>query len=668
MSHPSIDFNEEFQTFNKTNKRRNQHRNCRYEYKDNRDDVSSESSTSEYDISQEPDVAQRLEIIPADEEYEADPEKKEVARYKQIQWREPIKRGGKYELDIINRRHFDSKVAFNKNKTGPNVKELARIYNRKDLPIYIKGIHEGWSTEEECRKGYLGPIQLFWLFLLKLDVLKCVPKWSNARMKQLFDAERLQSIKRQWKDMDKNVFIMVSVLMLYMGTVETAKLDTFWNERHGVKAIYEVMSKDKFKMWRRSITLYNPDAEAPEGEEHSDKAWKVTYFFNKFKEVAKIFWYLEEKLAVDEQILEMKNRSKLKRLIKTKIHSIGAKLWKIANRKGYNYAYLLDCKLSKRNINSLHNTAEYTVGGSVLLWFIHALHLKNHNIYADRWFNSVPATVKALEYGTTITGTIAKGRKYIDWKELTYVTAKKKVEKDQFKIMINDKYPIITFCGKNKNHFYMISSCAIDWTKTVELEEEKKASEEEEADFEQTNTSSRKRKRSQKHSKKRHKRRKLDKHNQKKVGKNIMNQNYNDYMIGVDVNNALCQTYSSGRRTKKWTLHFYMELLNVVVANSMVLYNNTTATLDNHGAISKVEFIHFLMDELIPVLSSNIIQNTKVKKQQHKKKIGAGDWAQDKSDEIIKSTVSDKDVKYCRKQKANRAKYHKKQRQFFDMC
>ena len=641
---------------NSNNRRRNRKRRCNnHNYQDNRDDISSMHSSA---ADSDHDLAQEIDIIPDCEEYETEGEQKEVDEYNKLLWKEPDKDSdGNYKLAPIHQRHILNKKTPHRNRKGPNIQELSRLYKSSVLPKYIKKIHEKWSTEKDSTRGYLGPVQIFWLFLTKLEILKLVPKWSNYRMKKIFESNRLKSIKDNWKDMDKNILMMVSVLILYMGTVQTAKLTTFWNDTHGVKAVYEIMSKDKFMMWRRSITLYNPNKAAPEGEIYSDKAYKVKHFFDNFKDVAKIFWHMDQNLAVDEQILEMKNRSKLKRRIKSKIHSIGAKLWKIANRSGYNYAYLIDCKETKHLINSMHATDEYTVGGSILLWFIKTLRLKNHNIYADRWFNSLPATIKALDYQTTITGTIAKGRKYIHYTELTYVDAhkKQKVQKDKFKILINDEYPIITFCGKNKIHFYMISSSAVDWTKTVQNMEHTKNISDSEEEYIETKATSRKRKRSGRQ-KKSNKKRRLD---HKTVGKNIMNQDYNDYMIGVDVNNALCQTYSSGRRTKKWTLHFYMELLNVIVANSMVLYNNTTANLPSNKKISKLQFIYCLYEDLLPELSSNIVQNTKVRKQQHQKKIHANIWNKEKSEKILKAKGIDKDITSCRTLKKKRSQYHK---------
>ena len=129
-------------------------------------------------------------------------------------------------------------------------------------------------------------------------------------------------------------------------------------------------------------------------------------------------------------------------------------------------------------------------------------------------------------------------------------------------------------------------------------------------------------------------------------------------MIGVDVNYALCQTYSCNRRTKKWTTHFYMNLLNVVVANSLVLYNNTTATLQNRKKITKLSFIHALRDELIPVSSSNIIQNTRVKKNQHKRKIKNNTWSERKAKKSFQSKATTKNTSTCRDMTGKRKLYH----------
>ena len=114
--------------------------------------------------------------------------------------------------------------------------------------------------------------------------------------------------------------------MLVMGTYMFSNVEDYWSDLGGIKAVDEVISRGKFKLWRKSITLYDPSKKVPQQDYHSDRAWKVNYLFKKFISISKLFLYFDEKLSIDEQILDVKNRSSIKRKIRCKIHTIGANL------------------------------------------------------------------------------------------------------------------------------------------------------------------------------------------------------------------------------------------------------------------------------------------------------------------------------------------------------
>ncbi|CAH1965874.1 unnamed protein product [Acanthoscelides obtectus] len=50
---------------------------------------------------------------------------------------------------------------------------------------------------------------------------------------------------------------------------------------------------------------------------------------------------------------------------------------------------------------------------------------------------------------------------------------------------------------------------------------------------------------------------------------------YNMTKGGVDTVDKMCNTYSVGRRTKRWPLAFFFQLLNIAGINSQILYNGT---------------------------------------------------------------------------------------------
>ena len=250
-------------------------------------------------------------------------------------WHEPQQRlNGKYILPPNHRFHIDNRTTRSSRKKtadGPNQAYLAQQW--ATLPQWLRKTTSEWTTSDLCAQGMLAPMHIFWLWLFKLDVLKLVPLWSNKRMTQIFATNNKYGdcTKEAWKSMDKHILLMVSVLQVFLG-LYGGSLNLLFHEIDGVSSVREVMAQARFELWRRAITMYDPTKPAPRGDQHSDNAYKVTYFFKKFASIARLFWSLPEKLSIDEQIMAMKNRCYLKRIIRTKIHMIGAKFWKIAFR------------------------------------------------------------------------------------------------------------------------------------------------------------------------------------------------------------------------------------------------------------------------------------------------------------------------------------------------
>eukprot|EP00456_Euglypha_rotunda_P053094 TRINITY_DN42825_c0_g1_i3.p1 TRINITY_DN42825_c0_g1~~TRINITY_DN42825_c0_g1_i3.p1 ORF type:complete len:287 (-),score=-7.87 TRINITY_DN42825_c0_g1_i3:91-888(-) len=62
---------------------------------------------------------------------------------------------------------------------------------------------------------------------------------------------------------------------------------------------------------------------------------------------------------------------------------------------------------------------------------------------------------------------------------------------------------------------------------------------------------------------------------------------YTRYMGGVDRSDRLVRTYSVSRRSKKWWYRLFYYLLDTSIANSFILYHNSS----NHQKITELEFV-----------------------------------------------------------------------------
>ena len=103
-----------------------------------------------------------------------------------------------------------------------------------------------------------------------------------------------------------------------------------------------------------------------------------------------------------------------------------------------------------------------------------------------------------------------------------------------------------------------------------------------------------------------------------------------------------------------------MELINVMIANSVLVYNNTTA-LKTGKPITKSNFIKSLHQELLPVVTSYKIDPDRVFKQQQQKKVSSGQLDVRVSKDVLKKRAQSNQIRACRQLKKQRQKYHAKQ-------
>lgn len=82
-------------------------------------------------------------------------------------------------------------------------------------------------------------------------------------------------------------------------------------------------------------------------------------------------------------------------------------------------------------------------------------------------------------------------------------------------------------------------------------------------------------------------------------GKAEINVYYNSTKGGVDVLDQMCHTYSCQRRTNRWPLAFFMNLLNVSCVAVFVLYNVTFGIESKAASVRRKRFLQELSDTLV---------------------------------------------------------------------
>ena len=161
-------------------------------------------------------------------------------------WTEPEKdENGKYIMNQIHQTFIEA-TTFRERGIGPNRKNLTTSFTT--FPKWIRSVSSSYTDDKYIKDGYLAPMHLFWLFMEKLKILDLVPRWSNKRMEQLFEDEKHSKAKARWMNLDKYGLVCVCLVMLLMGLYVLPSLDDYWSDGAGIKNIYEIIGKEKFKM------------------------------------------------------------------------------------------------------------------------------------------------------------------------------------------------------------------------------------------------------------------------------------------------------------------------------------------------------------------------------------------------------------------------------------
>lgn len=198
------------------------------------------------------------------------------------------------------------------------------------------------------------------------------------------------------------VFLGINFMMTY---IKYSRLNQYWSPLHGTRmeVIAKHMSCNRFREIRRYIHFVDNLSEEPS----NIKLKKIWSFISHLKENFLAAVSPERNLSIDEMMVPFKGRSSMKQYIKSKPHKWGFKIWVIAGATGYVYDF------------EIYQGSTYTeqvvdeqmgVVANVVLRLASHFQSKNHCIYFDNLFTTIPLLVKLREMGIYATGTIRSNR------------------------------------------------------------------------------------------------------------------------------------------------------------------------------------------------------------------------------------------------------------------
>uniref|UniRef100_A0A8C6UI16 PiggyBac transposable element-derived protein domain-containing protein n=1 Tax=Neogobius melanostomus TaxID=47308 RepID=A0A8C6UI16_9GOBI len=256
-------------------------------------------------------------------------------------------------------------------------------------------------------------LQLFQLF------------FSNATVKTIIDntnthAERRREAgkKYSWTILTKKEFYIFLAIVIYTGLVGVKARPDLWRTDfpYNFRFPRSKMTRARFEAITWTLHLSDPEEdeenERKKGTPDYDRLFKIKPLYTEIVTACKSFYQPQKTLA-------SMRKSNLRCYMPGKPHKWGFKMWGRAGQSGYLY----DFDVCQGRENPDKEKSDVGATGDVVLKMTSTLPAgKNHKVFADNFFTSVPLVEHLKQRGIYYIGTVRMNRvkncRLIDEKEL----------------------------------------------------------------------------------------------------------------------------------------------------------------------------------------------------------------------------------------------------------
>jgi hypothetical protein len=347
----------------------------------------------------------------------------------------------------------------------------------------------------------------------------------------------------------ENVALTIPELKIYLGVVivmtyiKYPRIRQYWSTETGLRMdlIANSISINRFEEIRQYLHFIDSNS-IP--DDNTDKAIRIRPILNKLHETFHAAVDSEECHSVDEMMIPFKGRSSLKQYLPRKPKRWGYKMWVRAGISGYVYCF----ELYQGAHGGRADISDCGAVGDVVIRLCHDLHGKNHKVYADNLFSSIPLVLKLRDTDIWYVGTMRTNRmKNANKKLKTLQSLKAEGRGSCSQVTSSNDVTITRWLDNSLVH--VISSYA---GKNPESETERFS--------------------------RKDKRKIL-------IKRPFSVDLYNKHMGGVDLMDSLVALYRNDVRNKRWYMRIFYHMLNVTIVNGWILWK-----WNNHQKIDLLEF------------------------------------------------------------------------------
>lgn len=388
-------------------------------------------------------------------------------------------------------------------------------------------------------------IEDVWNLVFTQDILNEVIQWTNVKIDSLVHSYKGTSVSyvNHLDMIELRAFIGFLLYTAVFKSNNESVLSLFATDGTGRDIFRCIMTKERFLFLLRVLRFDNPcDREERKKE---DKSAAVSNIFNKFIQASQSLYTMGVSTTIDEMLVPFRGRSSFRMYMPKKPAKYGLKVMCLTDAKSsylFN-AFIYTGKGSYGNGLTNDQKSKLIPTQSVLK-LIKPIEKTRRNITADNWFSSVELVEELNKLELTYTGTLKKNKTEVPVEFLPH----KSKEVGSTVYGFTENLTLVSYVPKQSKAVLLISSMHHG---------------------RETDVSS---------------------------GKPEIIAEYNRTKAGVDTIDQICSNYSCSRRTRRWPMAIFFQLINLSAGvNAYALYKSYKNTED----ISRLEFLKKLAKSLV---------------------------------------------------------------------
>lgn len=334
-------------------------------------------------------------------------------------------------------------------------------------------------------------------------------KWTNK--------EGLRVFQDKWNKMDKKELHLFFGVLILAGVYKSKNeaISQLWNKEHGRPIFSNAMARNRFSEISRCLRF--DDVEKRRKQTAKNKLDPIKDVFENFVKNLQDCYVPSVNVTIDEQLVTFRGRCPFKQYIPSKPGKYGIKIWCCCD-SDTSYVYNMQVYTGKE----VGQPQEKNQGERVVLDMVKGLENSGRNITCDNFFTSLKLAKTLKENRLTILGTVRKNRIELP-KEFVSVKGRSPCSS---MFAFNDDAALVSYCPKKGRVVVLLSTM----------------------------------------------------HNQPDVDecstarKPVMILDYNSTKGGVDTADQMLRCYSTKRKTNRWPVVVFYNMLDVACLNAFVLW------------------------------------------------------------------------------------------------